>query len=438
MIELLTPLLTELDPTSSTEGTLDPLGLYPLADSLGVKLVPGVRQRQSHPRYMTAMAIGEIICSDFDEEVVAVDGVSEPWQVFEWYMVEGLVRTLGESREITGLPGREKTRRAIRDGRQLSAQRYLKTPTVFGFHGVYRVLAEALDIISGGSLGETGYNLITTWEREQGLQGFATVGNGHGHSYRQQIANAVNDGLQKGAVSRKPGWNGWEFFSTYLSPVRFGKKETNVIFNALADTSTLYRHKVINFLISEKGQNIWLATNSERAFHEELKKQADEDLRALLDAITSYEEFSRLLQDAFDDCLFIMSQNRGKTSLQSLVRSECVQSAAKKIHILYRKVAELLTPFDEALRFENAFASFSDNVSPASWIEILIDHHLSTQKSKPPNGKLPWFERYEDGGLIIRPAYIRDEKGKADRSYLQRYRTGSLWTFMQDLRRVPS
>ncbi len=39
--------LSEYDPPLTSEGSIDPLGLYPIADALGVRLVPGVRERQS-------------------------------------------------------------------------------------------------------------------------------------------------------------------------------------------------------------------------------------------------------------------------------------------------------------------------------------------------------------------------------------------------------
>ena len=50
----LAPLLTEKDEIESGEGGIDPLGTEPFADRLAIKLVPGVRERQRHPRFLTA------------------------------------------------------------------------------------------------------------------------------------------------------------------------------------------------------------------------------------------------------------------------------------------------------------------------------------------------------------------------------------------------
>ena len=50
------PNLSDYDPIKSAEGALDPLGLYAIADNLAIKLVPGIRERMSHPRFLTAIA----------------------------------------------------------------------------------------------------------------------------------------------------------------------------------------------------------------------------------------------------------------------------------------------------------------------------------------------------------------------------------------------
>lgn len=73
--------------------SIDPLGLTPLGEQLSVELIPGVRERQTHPRYLTAIAVSHAVCDDFPGDTLASDEVSEPWQVFEWYVVEGLVRS---------------------------------------------------------------------------------------------------------------------------------------------------------------------------------------------------------------------------------------------------------------------------------------------------------------------------------------------------------
>ena len=45
----LMPMLSDSDPAESAEGSIDPLGIYPIADTLASRMVPGVRERQRHP-----------------------------------------------------------------------------------------------------------------------------------------------------------------------------------------------------------------------------------------------------------------------------------------------------------------------------------------------------------------------------------------------------
>jgi hypothetical protein len=429
------PLLTEADPITSSEGSIDPLGLYAIADSLGVKLAPGVRERQSHPRFLTAMAVGDVICSPFPEDTVARDGVSEPWQVYEWYFVEGLVRTLTDSNQLQGLPGRDKARRAINDRVHLSQGRYLKTPSVFGFHGVYRILANELDIATAEGLGEVGYRLSATWEKEQGLKGFCFSENGSMHPHRYQIYSAVDDGLKSGAVDRAPGWNGWNFFKDHLSHKKCGKEESDVIFGALVAGSD-FRKQVIEFLITPEGQNVWRNSESERIFHRGLIKITDPDLRALLDAILAYERFARLLLDAFQDCLMLMTQKRTKISPRELAKSDCVKMAVERLPALFPEVSDKLLVMNESTRFEEGFTRFSTKMNGEEWVETLLAHHVEIQRKKPPFGKNPWFEQIDDGSAIVRSGYYRDTGGARDESYVHGYRTFPLWSFMRDLGKV--
>ena len=224
---MLMPLLSAADPAESSEGTIDPLGLYPLADELGVLLVPGVRERQSHPRFLTLMAVSMAVCQDFPEDTVARDGTSEPWLVFEWHLVEGLVRATAaeDAKMLVGLPGSQKAARAIGETMPLSAKRYLKTPSVFGFHGIYRLLARTLGIERQGRLWEQGAQLLRVWSEEQRLPGFFSSSGDTGREWRRRMTSAVKDGLEAGRVDRPSGWNGWSFFRDHLSVYGAGRHE---------------------------------------------------------------------------------------------------------------------------------------------------------------------------------------------------------------------
>lgn len=433
---MLIPLLTEKDPAISSEGSIDPLGLYAIADSLAVLLVAGVRERQSHPRFLTAIAVSLAVCSEFDDDRVASDGVSEPWQVFEWYVVEGLVRSLTDEDQLQGLPGRDKAARAIQDKVPLSATRYLKTPSVFGFHGVYRILSRTLGIEAAGRLGETGYELLDTWAREQGLTGFCGTMSGFGAEWRQRLVSAVRDGLEKGSVARSGGWSGWEFFKNHLAHYNIGRKEREVIVQSLVRADGGFRGEVLRFLTSDTGRDVWLEDNSERRFHEALASICEPSLREVLEVISKYESFARFLEDAFYDCLFQMSRVRNRVYTAELGSLPGVQEAAGRVPRLSIELVERLAPFGESIRFQETYSDITQNMPAKQWAQCLLEHHLKVQSNKPPNGKAPWYERFDDGSYIIRTGYMRDSGGRHDEQYVHGYRTGPLWSFTRDLKMV--
>jgi len=432
---LMVPFLSEKDDAEKSEGGIDPLGLEAIADALGTRLVPGVRERQTHPRYLTAMAVGLAVCERFDEGVFAADGVSEPWQVFEWYLVEGLVRTSsGRSR---GVPGSLKASKAIAEKVPLSARRYLKTPSVFGFHGIYRLLARTLGVEQGDRLGDFGFELLDIWSRERGLHGFIGSADGPGQSLKQQLVRAIEDGLESGATARMAGWAGWNLLREHLDPLEPGDQEADLILRALRTDQKGFRTPTIEFLVSKAGQDVWNESeHSERAWHAALRITANSPLQQLLDTISLYERFCRLCQDAFDDCLCEMTRMSAKTSPKQLGELSSVQKASVEVPALFYDVLDSLDPYQMATRLRESCESLATRCSPSEWAKLLTDHHRDTQHRKPPDGKQPWFERFDDDTLMIRPLYRRDKPGRHDDSYVHAYRTTPLWSFATDLRAV--
>lgn len=431
------PTLSEADPAVSVEGSIDPLGLYTLADALAVRLVPGVRERQKHPRFLTAMAVAFAVCDDFPPDTLAADEVSEPWQVFEWHQVQGQVLTAKHPDDLKGLPGQEKVRSALRDHVPLSAKRYLKTPTVFGFHGIYRALSRDVGLELADRLGEVGHELLTVWEREQGLSGLTGSGDGPGKPLRRKLRDAVSEGVVTGCVNRTKGWDGWEFFSKHLGIYSAGEREAAVITAALRDPDSGHRRTVFDALVGAGGQKLWQEEKSERRFHASLLPTAGDGLTELLRAIDVYERFSRLMQDAFDDVRFHLSHPQRRLAASEFATLPNVVRAAQGVPDLFQEVAERLAPFVLAAKFQDAFGTLAERCHHEEWVSKLLDHHFRVQASKPPNGKAAWFDRFDGGGYLVRTGYLRDAGGKGGDEYVHAYRTGSLWQFAQDLKQVP-
>ncbi len=437
---MLKPLLSEADPKESAEGSIDPLGIYPIADSMASMLVPGVRERQRHPRFLTIIAASLSLCREFDDETVASDDVSEPWMVFEWYVVEGLTRATTDSAKLRGLPGRDKADKARKDDVPLSDRRYLMNARTFGFHGIYRTLAREIGVETSEQLGEQGYAILSAWESEQGLKGFSGIGDGPGRSHRQRLIEGIQDGLKAGATARKT-WG--KFFADHFGIYDAGIRESELIRRALAaaDNARLssgYRGEIFEALTSAAGQVMWLEQleskdPSERRFHTWLLKSASSGLSEVLTAVAAYERFCRYLQDAFDDCLRHMTMHKQRIKLTELVELKGVKLAAGRLSELYPEVYDKLAPIGIEHRFANAFSEFAEPHAPKSFVEQLLSFHVNVQRGKPPAGKMPWFDRFDDGTYLIRPGYIRDYNPRFDEAYVNAYRTHSLWSFAADL-----
>jgi hypothetical protein len=90
----------------------------------------------SRPRFLTAMAVSAAVCDGLEDKVAA-DHITPAHLVFEWLLVEGFVRA-GEKENTVGTPGTLKGQAAKNSGQPLSAGTYLRVPSIFGFHGVYK------------------------------------------------------------------------------------------------------------------------------------------------------------------------------------------------------------------------------------------------------------------------------------------------------------
>ena len=120
------PFLTSYDPPGTSEGTLDPLGLYQIADRLAVQLVPAVRERMQRIRFLTAMAVGTFVTEGLEDDSQRRD--ASPYLVWEWLVVESLIRISEDDPMLWGVPGTQVTRRALRATRLIGSEE--SAPTV--------------------------------------------------------------------------------------------------------------------------------------------------------------------------------------------------------------------------------------------------------------------------------------------------------------------
>lgn len=434
--ESILPFLSQFDPPEQAEGSLDPLGLYSIADALGVRLAPGVRERQSKPRYLTLALVGMAACGD--DLLVAGERKRLPaWLVYEWLVVESLVRQLRGTPSLQGIPGRDKVLSTLDAGDVVCMRTYLKTPTVFGFHGIYRVLGVKTGLFDaeGRSL-DHGNRVLNAWQADQGLSGF-TSGQGPGDGFRRAIERAVRSGLEAGHT-KDPGAQLRGLITSHLSPREPGPKERDALWAALTHNDAL-RGEYARVLCSQEGQAAWReAGESEAAFQAWLIPHTSLPMRQLLKTIQTFERLARLLTDAFDEVRYRMTQERAPVDTAWLSRGAALKLASTECLAAYGEAVDDLGEIDPGLRVraERAFSWVGEATTPSSFATHLLEHHGRIQKAKPPNGKRAWFDTFGDGRVAIRPAYTAAEFVAQPDIYVQAYRTKPIWSFACDLGRV--
>jgi hypothetical protein len=164
------PFMTSYEPLGAGEGTLDPLGLYQIADQLAMQLVPAVRERMQRIRFLTAMAVGALVTEGMDDDPTQRD--ASPFLVWEWLVAEALIRESANASSSWGIAGSSMARRAVSQYGYIDARSYLKTPRIFGFHGVYKRLAVHLGLVDVHlAPGPQAERLVDAWARDKQWDG---------------------------------------------------------------------------------------------------------------------------------------------------------------------------------------------------------------------------------------------------------------------------
>jgi hypothetical protein len=421
------------DPVKSEEGTIDPLGLGAISERLASRLLPGIRQRMTRPRFLTAIAAGAHVCHHFYDRV-AKDGKTEPFLVFEWYVVQALFKVYNaDGSQLMGMPGRMKAKDAWLKGDPLSMNRYLKNAYTFGYNGVYRTLAEELDISSPEALGEQGDRLLRIWEEEQDLPGFISSQPGKGKQLFEKLRSAVETGLEKGEVAYPWSWKGFDEIAPLFAPYKGGVREKQLIYELLLDDETGYRRELLTSIPSflEKFQEEEVLTD--RMFHEFLMERNGSYLKDLLETIKTYEKFGRVLYNTFYLMLEYLADKNRKVPLKELIAQVPGIKDISSFRALFHEAGNRLLNYKESTHFETLFQSFEGLLKPEDFIPSLIRHHQKIQEEKPPSGKMPWLEEFPDGSYMIRPAYRDQPHYISDVEYVNQYRLDSLLNFNHDL-----
>jgi hypothetical protein len=427
------PFLTSYDPPGTSEGSLDPLGLYQIADQLAVQLVPAVRERMQRIRFLTAMAVGALVTEDMEEDPSQRD--ASPYFVWEWMVVEALMRAMGQDldADVRAVPGSLVARRALTNHGYLDARSYLKTPRIFGFHGVYKRLASRLGIVDVHlARAANTESLVDAWARGLGLKGL--------HGAKPLLSRwsvAVRRSLGE-KPPRTPVWRNkeWAELANAFAPATTKTREKRYLRDLLlvTDDRRLGALPAIWRLQPEFAD----FEVSEESLHDRLEKR-EKSLAPLLQAIRAYEAFARSLQDAFD----LLRAEAARLDAQgfstpAIANDSDFKRSVKGLHnrfeVAHRALGEVTnTRVSLQHLFDERFAAFSDPIDPTACAIALCTHHEAVQRAKSADGKRPWFDRIGQERIYIRHAYREERRPIQPGQYLHDYRGRPIRSFYFDL-----
>lgn len=430
------PFLSLPDPKVDGEGALDPLGLATIGDGLADWILPGFTARMVRPRFVTAIAVSAVVCEGMEDRLAA-DEQTPANLVFEWLVVEGFARA-AERALVRGTPGIDKATRAKADGRPMCAKAYLKTPAVFGFHGVYRRVAEHLGVVDDElRLRDNGYELVRAWEREQGLQGFldAAAGAGPGTEVRDRWRAALRDGMQSGYTARGGGWRGFAELAGHLAPTQVGKHEATVIARLIKTMDAEGATGEVYGLLGDK--SLLEGDGPEHVVAEFLMRKASAAVAERLRTIDAFEQACAVLEWAFERLRFLSSA-RGATALppQGFAADAAVAAVVAQVQLRFEAAEALIAqaPFKPQRLFAELASRFGGVATAEQLFETLLARHAEVQKAKPPDGKREWFERAPNGSIFIRPPYRLASGREFEHRWNRPYRLTSVRSFCRDLK----
>ncbi|MFO0915212.1 MAG: hypothetical protein U0795_19780 [Pirellulales bacterium] len=426
------PFLTTYDPLGTSEGTLDPLGLYQIADQLAVQLVPAVRERMQRIRFLTAMAVGALVTEGIDGDPSLRD--ASPYLVWEWLIVEAIVRSRAEDGATWGVPGTLVTRRALDQHGYLDARSYLKTARIFGFHGVYKRLASHLGLVDVHlSAGPNAELLVDAWARGLGLGGLANA-----KVLLSRWSAAVRRSLSERPPRTKPNWGmeSWSELADAFAPATAKARERRCIREHLlaSDERRLGALSRLWQLQTEfSGEQF-----REEQLHDRLE-QVEPAYGPLLAAIRAYEEFARSAQDAFD----ILRAEGARMDVQGFCVTDISKDEefAKSVNGLHKRfeaardaLSEVnLTGVSLHNLFDERFGAFAEPMDAGGFARVLCSHHETVQRAKSADGKRPWFDRLGQDRIYVRQAYRIARPEIQMGRYLHDYRGWPIRRFYIDL-----
>ncbi|WP_432830653.1 hypothetical protein [Dactylosporangium sp. CA-092794] len=419
------PRFSEYDPGAVGEGSLDPLGLAAVAERIADRLLPGLRARMSHPRFVTLSAVGAFACQDL-LGVVSSDEKTTFDIAFEWLVVEALVRYPGADR-LRGVPGSQKARRAKSLSRRLSAADYLSGPRNFGFTGVYRPFSRDAEVLDPRGLpGPHAEELLLEWEADHGLAGFVGGGPGMpGIKLRREIVKQTAEALRHGRCVAPP--TGW-FLSDLASVCAPGEaraRERAVMLRLVVHS----RHPVRDELTALLRDGMPPPEATQREIALSLLSRSRGAAHDALHAAVEFETAATAIDNTFRRLLAYAVSLGGAFTIAQGMATPRLSDLAARLGDLTRSAVEAVARLDEGLAHEavDCLREFDHPMGAQEFVDALIARHQQIQELK---GKRMWIDPVKHR-WVVRTPYRKQDPDLSDDVWAHPMRLYTLVSFLR-------
>jgi hypothetical protein len=390
------------------------------------------------------MALGGLFIPELAGVEPAVPGDS-PDIAFERIVVECLARSNPNEVQLdSGIPGITKAHAALLAKSRLSARGYLKSPSVFGFFGIYRPLATALGLNgrNGGTL-QPGMNVLEGLQTDQEIAGLTTFAHGsQGAQLVDWLTQETGRALETGSNTFKVRSPFVDVITRIANPGGAGPRERGALRALLSDplASSHPQDDETYLEILQLMGKTETDGRSEVEIVAYLLSTGSEQVRVRMQLLEDFEEFARDLTWAFAEYRYLGSHAMGGVpGPVALQQSEVISSVATVIGQRYRSVVNRMHEaiefgIDPGLlsRLSESFGQFAEVSNTTEFIQLLMAHHSTIQLNKSPHGKRAWLEEITHG-WAVRPLFSVSEKPERLETFVHPYRLRAAANFLEDI-----
>lgn len=468
------PLATPYDPAEDPPGSVDPLGTVTSAEQLADVLFVGMTARMWRARHLTFAALATLV----SEQAVA-DGAGgeelrlEARLALERLFVSAIARQeRGDKswhRAARRLPGISLARRAFAsDDQPLGRRSFLKGQAINGPFGVVARLARDLDLVDEyDRLSRGGRELLLAWAADQELEGLLDVdsSSADGAVWLRRLVDRVVAHAEELAWPPRH-WQGWEDLAERLRPDAVGRRERHVLWRLMTADRSPVRRRVLQLLEQKDTVAAYRGLLAEgarghverRILVSQIQPRLDADevavdrtIQYVIHLIEAYEQVGGCLESVFRSLLWGLTHRNGQATpavlLADPVLSRHVSAIRRKLISAKRRLAAKLADVNQYAEVlgiveSSRLSQLLDDAEAATvgepeLIERVLARHGRVQQQK---GKGVWIER-DPRCLILLPGGFGDSEEfprRFDGSYIHPFRVTNAFSFLSDLRRIPT